>query len=169
MLSVIQLERLRIAAESAVACEGATQVPAELTVAQWALESGWGMHQPGNNCFGIKAYQGCYGCQVLETTEVCHGVIKQLPQEFATFPTLGACFEKHAKLICQGAPYSQAWSEYGQSKNLEGLICGIAPIYSTSPRYSELLLELVSMHAIGIAVWVARNNEQLKPPDVVNA
>ncbi|HZS55376.1 MAG TPA: glucosaminidase domain-containing protein [Bryobacteraceae bacterium] len=168
MLSVIQLERLQVAAENAVACEGATQVPAELTVAQWALESGWGTHQPGNNCFGIKAYEGCYGCQVLDTTEVDHGIAKELPQEFATFPNLAACFEKHAQLICQGAPYAHAWCEYQESKNLERLICGIAPVYSTSPRYATLLMELIGMHAIERAIWAARHNEQM-PPALVNA
>jgi flagellum-specific peptidoglycan hydrolase FlgJ len=168
MLSSTQLECLQVAAGCAVACETATKVPAELTVAQWALESGWGSHQPGNNCFGIKVYEGCYGSQSLQTTEVIHGVTQQLPQEFATFPNLAACFEKHASLICQGSRYAPAWSAYSQSPNLQALVHGIAPIYSTSPSYAETLLELIAMQAIQSAVLAARSG-QTKPPALMNA
>jgi hypothetical protein len=59
MLTPSQLQRLASAAKSAFACEQRTGLPAETTVAQWALESGWGARAPDNNCFGIKAYSGC--------------------------------------------------------------------------------------------------------------
>jgi hypothetical protein len=36
---------------------------------QAILESGWLDHAPGNNCFGIKSYNGEYGRQLLSTTE----------------------------------------------------------------------------------------------------
>jgi len=48
------------------------RTPAEITVAQWALESGWGASAPGNNCFGIKAYHGCVA-QTLPTLEYVDG------------------------------------------------------------------------------------------------
>lgn len=42
-------------AKAAVSFEKKYDIPAEITVAQWALESGWGEHQSGsNNYFGIK-------------------------------------------------------------------------------------------------------------------
>jgi hypothetical protein len=59
MFTKSQLERPSAAAESACLCEQTTGLPAEITVAQWAIESGWGATAPDNNCFGIKAYPAC--------------------------------------------------------------------------------------------------------------
>src|SRR3954462_4574065 len=118
-LNTAQLNELRSVATQAVVCEKNTEIPAELTIAQWALESGWGQHQPGNNCFGIKYYVGAPGKQLLVTKEnftkdeVLHWLSKsegrianpisyqpdeagRLPYKcedyFATFPTLASCF-----------------------------------------------------------------------------
>jgi len=59
MLTPSQQQRLAAAAHSAVLCEQSAGLPAEITLAQWALESAWGASAPDNNCFGIKAYPGC--------------------------------------------------------------------------------------------------------------
>ena len=128
MLTPAQLEHLKIAAEEAVSCERVTALPAELTVAQWAVESGWGTHQPGNNCFGIKKYPDCYGVQMLETTEVVGGVRHSVKLEFATFPSLAACFEKHSELICHAKP--------------------VATVYATEVEYAERLIVVSSMSAV---------------------
>ena len=82
MLAPLQLLRLKQAAHDAVICEIGTRLPAELTVAQWALESGWGSHQPGDNCFGIKVYDGCFGVQSLQTIEEVNGSKSELLQTF---------------------------------------------------------------------------------------
>ena len=58
MLTPLQLVRLAAAANSAVLCEQSTGLPAEITVAQWAIESAWGASAPGNICVGINAYPG---------------------------------------------------------------------------------------------------------------
>ncbi len=157
MLSPVQMEQLNQAANDAVACELATKVPAELTVAQWALESGWGTHQPGNNCFGIKSYDGCFGVQSLHTTEVVHGAPSAMSLQFATFPSLAVCFEKHAELISSGQPYAHAWAQYLQSPDLPTLVRGIAPVYSTSPGYASELLSILSMDAVKAAISGSRN------------
>ena len=39
---------------AAQAAQTQYRVPASVSVAQWAFESGWGAHAPGNNPFGIK-------------------------------------------------------------------------------------------------------------------
>jgi flagellum-specific peptidoglycan hydrolase FlgJ len=156
MQSHLESKRLNQAAQSAVACEETTGVPAELTVAQWAVESGWGVHEPGNNCFGIKAYAGCYGVQLLKTSEFIHGIEKTVQQEFATFPTLTACFEKHAKLICEGTPYRKAWQEYEASRSITSLVKGIAPVYATAPDYAEALLCVLAMPPVIEALAKAR-------------
>jgi flagellum-specific peptidoglycan hydrolase FlgJ len=156
MQSHLESERLTSAAQGAVACEKTTGVPAELTVAQWAVESGWGAHEPGNNCFGIKAYSGCYGVQLLETSEVVEGVAKSFHLEFAMFPTLAACFQKHAQLISEAAPYRQVWQQYKASKSVTALVEGIAPIYATAPNYARTLLNVISMPQVASAIANAR-------------
>jgi flagellar protein FlgJ len=127
-------------------CEQATGCPWELTVAQWALESGWGAACPGNNCFGIKCYIGQHGTQILTTHEYVHGqqITQKLP--FATFATLGDCFVKHAELITQGIPYRKAWSTWKADPNRtpQSLARAIAPIYATDPTYADQLVAIMS-------------------------
>jgi flagellum-specific peptidoglycan hydrolase FlgJ len=158
MLSPAQIDRLNQAAENAVLCERATELPAELTVAQWVIESNWGSRQPGNNCFGIKAYAGCYGIQLLQTTEVINGVRTQVIEKFATFPTLAACFAKHASLITRGKPYAQAWAHYKISHDLQTLILEVARVYATDPNYANILLRILAMPDVQKAIAQARAN-----------
>lgn len=126
---------------AAIECEQKTGCPRELTVAQWALESGWGTHAPGNNFFGIKWYQGAYGSQTLKTLEY----VKQLNHSvafdltFATFPNAVACFDKHAQLITEGKPYRQAWDEFLTNGDPMQLIDNIAKVYATDPEYASKL------------------------------
>ena len=150
--------KLQTAAQNAVACEKCTGLPAELTVAQWALESGWGLHQPGNNCFGIKAYSGCHGTQLLKTIEYVNGVPECINAEFATFASLEDCFVAHARLITQGRPYQDAWSKYKTSHDVLALIECIAPIYATAPGYAEMLTSIVQMPAVAAAIATARGH-----------
>ena len=54
--------------------EKSHKIPALLTLAQAALESGWGEHAPGNNFFGIKAGTKWTGpTQTLMTSEEIRG------------------------------------------------------------------------------------------------
>ena len=156
MLTASQLEHLKIAAQSAVCCEKTAGVPAELTVAQWAVESGWGVHQPGNNCFGIKKYPDCCGVQLLETAEVIGGIHQSIKLEFATFPSLAECFEKHAELICRAKPYAPAWTEYTKSRNLSALIEAVAKTYATEAEYAKRLLAVSSMSQVKLAIGESR-------------
>jgi flagellum-specific peptidoglycan hydrolase FlgJ len=155
-LSPVQTSLLNQAAASAVACEHATKVPAELALAQWALESGWGAHQPGNNCFGIKAYAGCFGVQRLTTVEFARGTPMSVVADFATFPTLDACFQKHASLFIQTQTYAAAWARYLISHDLNTLIRQIAPVYATDPSYAEKLLRIISIPEVAASLAAVR-------------
>src|SRR6476660_7388079 len=68
-MSETKKNNLWLIAQAAVASENATACPAELQAAQCILETGWLKHAPGNNCFGIKSYQGESGRQLLTTRE----------------------------------------------------------------------------------------------------
>ena len=156
MLTPSQLERLSASAHSACLCEQTTGLPAEITVAQWAIESGWGAAAPGNNCFGIKAYPGCE-VQRFPTHEVVDGESKTLTLEFAAFDSLQACFEKHARLITCGAPYARAGANFAASKDLVSLINEVAPVYATDPGYARKLGAVISMQEVRAALNLARS------------
>lgn len=133
------------AVQAAIQAERETGCPRELSVAQWALESGWGVRQPGNNCFGIKKYPGAYGIQMIDTWEVSNGKKLRERLAFATFPTLEACFEKHGKLIAEGPRYRAAWDNYERDLSVENLITDIAKVYATDPGYANKLHVILRM------------------------
>lgn len=153
MLNPTQLKALDSAAEQALACEKATGCPAALSLAQWALESGWGHYSPGNNCFGIKFYSGAYGMQKLATHEYVAGKSCEENLTFATFESLEKCFEKHAALITQGSPYRMAWAKFCVSKDPEQLVRDIAPHYAPgNPKYVDSVLAVMHMAAVQAAI-----------------
>ena len=177
-------DELRQAVSSAIACEANTGVPAELLVAQFGLESGWGKHMPGNNCFGIKEYAGAFGRQLLQThewfteaelarflagdaarTAEPTGQSNVLRKEyavrdwFATFRSLAACFDRRAQLFLAGR-YKPFADQYLKDGDAETLIRGIAPIYATAPGYADTLLQLVSQKNIQTVLAQLRGSNE---------
>lgn len=95
----------------AVACEKATGVPALVTLAQAACESGWAGNAPGNMFFGVKADPSWKGkTQLLGTTEEDeHGVLHSMNAYFRAYPTAEASFEDHAAFLHQNGRYHKAF------------------------------------------------------------
>ena len=64
---------------------GLWKIPASVTLAQWALESGWGKHTPpgSNNPFGIKAI-GDQPAVESPTREVINGENVVITAKFRT-------------------------------------------------------------------------------------
>jgi flagellum-specific peptidoglycan hydrolase FlgJ len=178
-----QKEKLRLIAEAAVASERATGCPAGLQAAQCILETGWLKHAPGNNCFGIKFYDGADGRQLLRTREwftdaeaarflaAGDGRTAELATPvqqdargrrlhnvgdwFATFATLGDCFARRAAIFGTGryAPFADAYKAGG---SLDALVRGIAPIYATDPNYADTVLALIHNADVQAAIDGAR-------------
>ena len=177
---------LKRIADAAVLCERLVPAcPAEIPLGQCILESGWLDHAPGNNCFGIKSYNGEYGRQLLHTTEwftdaeLKHflslgdertaeladpsaaprhdGRRKYKVQDwFATFESLGDCFAKRARLFSTGR-YAPAAEAYATDKDLEKCIRAFAPIYATDPQYADSLLRIIHQADVQAALAEARN------------
>lgn len=158
MLSPQQKQNLVDAAKAAVAAEGTTGCPAELTVPQWAVESGWGLRMPpgSNNPFGIKALPG-QASVTANTVEVTKGTATEIPQEFRKFDTLQDAFVYHGSLIATGAPYGAAFDQYEQNGDVVGLIQRISPRYSTSPVYAKTLTTILNYSFVQQAIADARN------------
>lgn len=159
MLSSVEIKNLNQASTAAVASEKTTGCPAELTVCQWAQESGWGMHVPGNsnNPFGIKAKLEEPFIAVM-TPEHLHGTDTRMIQNFRVFPTLKDAFDYHGSLIATGAPYGKAFEEYERTKDIVQLIKGIAPHYATDPNYAKELLAFLTMPMVTNAIAEARKS-----------
>jgi flagellum-specific peptidoglycan hydrolase FlgJ len=183
-----QRTNLGLIAVAAVASERSTGCPAELQTAQCILETGWLKHAPGNNCFGIKFYDGAWGRQLLRAKEwftdadsarflaagdgrtaVPADPVQQdangrklykVQDWFATFATLGDCFAHRAAMFSAGryAPFAATYKAGG---SLEDLVRGIAPIYATASGYADSVLALIHNADVQAAIAAARHGEQL--------
>jgi flagellum-specific peptidoglycan hydrolase FlgJ len=162
--------RLIQVAQIAVRLEKETGCPAQLLIAQWAIESQWGEKPVGHaNYFGIKrAARHTKWCTIptlevftaaqLEAWNHQHPanpsrVVATLPDsnlrvaiddEFADYDSPEASCQDYAWLITHGEPYRQVWRQYQQDKNLGALIGGVARKYATAPEYMELVHEIAT-------------------------
>lgn len=177
-------DALPILAQACVQAEKLTGVPAELSLAQAAIESGWLQYTLGaNNCHGIKYNRNRHGARVLVSTRewfteaeklkfLALGDGREVVREtgnhnatrkeyvvkdwFAKFYTLADCIAEHASLISTGKPYAQAWAAYQQHRNWRVLLQDIGPIYATAPDYARIVEAIVSPDVVA-AIQAARN------------
>lgn len=138
----------KIAIPAAQACESATDIPASITIAQAALESGWLQHMPtgSNNPFGIKAEHKDDPNSYIEamTTEYVNGVLVHIEQPFQKYPTLAAAFIDHGRLLSKASRYAPAMAEKKDPVEFATQLqkCG----YSTSPTYAKSLIGLINKY-----------------------
>lgn len=171
-------QRLKEVAGIAAALEKQTGCPAQLMIAQWAIESQWGAKPVGQfNFFGIKRTGRHTKWCTVTTHEVFAAaqlsawnrqhpdgparMIETLPggrvrveldDEFADYDSLEDSCADYAWLITHGEPYQQAWLRYEQDKNLRNLIGSVARTYATAPRYAEMTKEIASQTNVVEAV-----------------
>lgn len=114
-------------------------IPASITIAQWAVESGYGRHMPGglasNNPFGIKATAG-HPSVVANTREVIngHSVFQNLG--FRVFASLTEAFDEHGKLLATSRYYKNARSKLPDADAFADALTGV---YATDPHYGQVL------------------------------
>ena len=144
----VQKNFFKVAIPAAQACEAATGIPASITIAQAALESGWLQHIPAgsNNPFGIKAEHKSDPNSYVEamTTEYVKGVLVHVEQPFQKYPTLAAAFIDHGRLLSTAPRYAPAMAEKNDPAEFATQLqkCG----YSTSPTYAEALIGLINQY-----------------------
>ncbi len=151
--------RLNEVARIAVHLEQETGCPAQLMIAQWAIESAWGAKPVGYaNYFGIKKADRHTKCCTVTTREVINGkaVIENL--EFADYDSLADACRDYAWLITRGAPYSASWEEYKSDRDLNAFIAAVGRVYATDPNYVHLVRAIVSQGNIAEAIAAARQN-----------
>ncbi len=128
--------------KAAQAAQVPTGIPASVTIAQWAVESAWGMKCTGeNNYFGIKAVEG-QASTMCPTHEVVGGQRVAIMAPFANYDTMGDAFLAHAKLLT-GPRYSEARACLPDAI---AFVAKMAPVYATDPNYTTLLTGIIQGH-----------------------
>ena len=122
---------------AAQTAQGKTSIPAAITLAQWAIESGYGKHMPtgSNNPFGIKAAQGQPYVEA-RTREVIGGKSVYINARFRKFDSLDDAFAKHGELLAHGRPYAHARTLLKEPDKFADALTGV---YATDPNYGTLL------------------------------
>lgn len=126
-------------------------VPASVSLAQWALESGWGKSMPpgSNNPFGMKARVGETGPTVtVRTREVFttgpkKGQAYYIDAPFRKFDSFGHAFVEHGKLLGTAKAYAPARAKL---PDLDAYLDTMGAVYATDPTYAAKLRSIIRTH-----------------------
>jgi flagellum-specific peptidoglycan hydrolase FlgJ len=149
--SQIQLARLTAVVPAAQAAQAATKVPSSVTLAQWAVESTWGVSPlatEANNYFGIKAEHlndpNTY--EEFATHEYVNGVYTPEMAAFEKYPDAAASFADHARLLSTAPRYAPAMAVASDPQKFAAELqtCG----YSTSPTYGATLWQIITQYKL---------------------
>jgi flagellum-specific peptidoglycan hydrolase FlgJ len=129
-----------------------TGVLASITIAQGALESGWGASAPGNNLFGIKG-----SGQLQETQEYINGHWLNVVDGFRVYDDWHGSVQDHSQFLIENGRYARAGfldrcaeNDYvGAANSLQN--AG----YATDPNYAEKLIAII--HIWSLNEWDSSN------------
>ncbi len=123
--------------DAAIASRLRWHVPASVTLAQWVVESAWGISVPpgSNNPFGIKALPGEPAVEA-PTREVVDGSEVTTTAEFRRFNSLSDAFEQHGRLLATASPYGAAMKFTADPDAFADALTGV---YATDPEYGYTL------------------------------
>lgn len=122
-----------------------TGILASITIAQAALESGWGRSAPGNNLFGIKGTG-----QDLITREHINGHIIAIVDGFRVYDSWEGSILDHSEFLVANARYRAA-GFFDQSAQLDYI--GAAQAlqaagYATDPNYAGKLIAIIEANGL---------------------
>jgi flagellum-specific peptidoglycan hydrolase FlgJ len=121
-----------------------TRIPASFTVAEAALESGWGAHCPGRNLFGIKADLSWTGATTMQMThEVIDGQTETIIAKFRAYPDWLGSIEDHARFLLDNPRYRPAFATTDGGK----FATAVARAgYATDPQYAAKICAIIEAH-----------------------
>ncbi|MBK5939766.1 flagellar assembly peptidoglycan hydrolase FlgJ [Halochromatium roseum] len=125
-----------------------TGVPAELILAQAALETGWGRHQirtddgrNSHNLFGIKAGSHWQGPTAAVTThEYYNGQRTRIRDQFRVYDSYEAAFTDYGRLISRSPRYAAVGTAPTAEQAARALQAGG---YATDPAYADKLIKIM--------------------------
>ena len=135
-------------------CQRTAGIPVSFTIAQAALESGWGSRVRGNNLFGIKADKSWTGATVdVPTHEVVNGKRVAITDKFRAYNSWTDCLQDRAQFFFRNPRYAKCFRE----TTGPGWARAVAAAgYATDPGYADSL----------IAIMRCRNLRQYDVPAV---
>lgn len=134
---------------AALASAKASGVPASFTVAEAALESGWGeslLARQGKNLFGVKADPAWQGdVLTLNTREFLHGTWVMVPARWRKYTDWQTCMDDHAAFLQQNRRYAPCFActtgaAFAQAVAQAG--------YATDPDYAAKLTSIIDQHQL---------------------
>lgn len=134
---------------AAVASMAATGIPASFTIAEGALESGWGSSQlalQAMNLFGVKADPAWHGdVLTMQTREFIRGQWVMVPARWRKYSDWAGCIGDHAAFLRSNPRYSTCF----QHHDGPGFASAVAAAgYATDPHYAQLVTQLITQHGL---------------------
>ena len=119
-----------------------------VTMAQAALETGWGTSVVGNNLFGIKASGATSpywkGASVNATThEVYNGVSALYKLNFRQYASVQDSISDHSYFLKQNGRYANVFSAATPEDQARALQ---AAGYATDPSYASKLIQIITKY-----------------------
>ena len=141
---MIKKDFIRLLLPSAQECEKKSGVPALFTVAQAALESGWGKSQLtklGRNLFGVKADKSWRGdILTMQTREFIKGKWVMVDAKWRKYATWQECIDDHAEFFKRNKRYAKCF----EFKTAESFALEVARAgYATDPAYGAKLVATI--------------------------
>ncbi len=165
----VQSDFIGLYSQNAIDSMRTTRVPASVTLAQAALESGWGEYALGFNFFGIKAGSGWTGQrQLLKTKEVHNdndrsrhpypeiisiepftdnNVTKYLwrvKDYFRAYSNATESFNDHGNLLVNNVRYREAFNHTDDGRQFAREVARAG--YATDPNYANKLLSIIDQN-----------------------
>lgn len=128
---------------AAIESERIYGVPASLTLAQAALESGWARSPIGGfNVFGIKG-KGPAGTVNVKTKEFYSGKYVSTKDNFAKYNNFYEAVMEHGKLF-HNRYFKKHTESYAQHKNIIRFVDEMAGTYATDPNYAKKVKKMMN-------------------------
>jgi flagellum-specific peptidoglycan hydrolase FlgJ len=131
---------------SARASMAKTRIPASFTVAEAALESGWGASKlavEARNLFGVKADPSWTGETVsMMTKEFMRGQPVMVPARWRKYPDWISCIQDHAAFLLHKR-YEIAFTCHAVEDFTKAIQ---AAGYATDPEYASKIMAVIRSH-----------------------
>ncbi len=136
------INRIVPGAQAAMESRG---ILASFSVAQAALESGWGVHTPCNNLFGIKAYGWSGATQLLDTIECIDGKTIKIKDTFRAYSSWNQSVDDHTAFIAKNNRYSNIIGVSDYKK-----VCRLIEQdgYATAKNYANQLIAVIEQYKL---------------------
>jgi hypothetical protein len=135
-------------APDAIASQRETGVPASVTLAQAAIESGWGksgLAVKYKNYFGIKG-KGPGGTAVMSTGEHFNGQDVVIKDGFRVYRTVAESFADHGRFFIVNKRYAEAMRHKDNAEQFAVEIHKAG--YATDPKYSDKLIKFIRQYKL---------------------